>query len=118
MKFYNLFIIAAMLLGLSSSATAQSPKFTELNFEVSGCCGSCKERIESALDVKGVRVAEWNKETKNLYVVFKTKKITEEEIHALISSAGHDTEKRKAVEEVYENLENCCKYRGKDSCTH
>ena len=31
---------------------------------VRGNCGQCKERIESAVDVKGVKYAEWNKKRK------------------------------------------------------
>ena len=43
----------------------------------------CEARIEKALDVPGVIMAEWDVETKKATVAYKTKVISEEQIHQL-----------------------------------
>lgn len=86
-------------------------KTEETTFKVGGECNMCKKRIENALDVKGVRFAEWNPETETLFVAYKPKKISLDKIHELIAEVGHDTEKVKAKDEVYENIHGCCRYR-------
>ncbi len=73
-----------------------------------------KSRIESVLDHKGIKKATWDTKTKELVVVYNKEKITEDQIHQLVASAGHDTDKVKAKEEVYANLPFCCLYRDHD----
>jgi periplasmic mercuric ion binding protein len=97
----------------SHTAVAQS-KTIKANIKVFGNCGMCKERIETALDKSGVKVATWDTKTKNLAVVYNSKKITELEIHEIIAGVGHDTEKVKATNEVYSQLPFCCLYRDHD----
>ena len=106
-----------MALALSSASFAQ--KKAEIEFQVSGVCGMCETRIEKALDVPGVIMAEWDVETKKAKVAYKTKVISEEQIHQLIANVGHDTEKIKATDEAYAKMHGCCKYRelGGGSCT-
>lgn len=109
-------ILLVVFATLTLAATAQ--KKAEIQFEVSGVCGMCEERIEKALDIPGIISAEWDREKKQATVAYKTKVITEIEIHQLIAAAGHDTEKVKATDEVYANLHGCCKYReGGGSCS-
>jgi hypothetical protein len=74
----------------------------------------CKKRIETALDHTGIKTASWDTQTKNLAVVYNSKKISEQGIHELIASTGHDTEKVKAKDEVYATLPFCCLYRDHD----
>lgn len=101
------------------SADGEAPKKQEINFTVEGLCGMCESRIEGALDVKGIVVADWNQETGQMKVVFKPQLITEDEIHSLINAVGHDTEKSRASDEQYASLHGCCKYRDmkKGECT-
>ena len=110
-------VLILMALALSSASFAQ--KKAEIEFQVSGVCGMCEARIEKALDVPGVIMAEWDMETKKAKVAYKTKVISEEQIHQLIANVGHDTEKIKATDEAYANMHGCCKYRelGGGSCT-
>lgn len=109
-------LLILMALALSSASFAQ--KKAEIEFQVSGVCGMCETRIEKALDVPGVIMAEWDVETKKAKVAYKTKVISEEQIHQLIANVGHDTEKIKATDEAYANMHGCCKYReGGGSCT-
>ncbi len=84
---------------------------------VSGNCGMCKKRIEKAAYVKGVKLAEWNKETKMLAVTYKPSKTSADEILKSVAAAGHDSETTTASEEAYSKLPECCNYRtGK--CEH
>ena len=85
------------------------------SFTVNGMCGMCKERIESALDVKGVNFASWSKETLLCDVTYNSKKISEKEIHQLLASKGHDTPICRSTDEAYNNLHPCCHYLRKDS---
>lgn len=104
----RLFLIVAVSI-LTFSAQAQNK--TADTIWVDGICGMCEDRIETALDVKGVWVAEWDVDTKELYVVYKESKISQEQICALLNEAGHDTEFSKASEEQYNRVHNCCLYR-------
>lgn len=104
----NLIVALIVLLGLQASAQTKTEK---TSFKVFGNCSQCKERIESALDQKGIKMAEWNIKTKELTVVFNPQKITLEQIHELVAKAGHDTEKNKAPDSVYVDLPDCCLYR-------
>ena len=109
-------LLILMALALSSLSYAQQK--VEIEFQVSGVCGMCETRIEKALDVPGVIMAEWDVETKKAKVAYKTKDISEEQIHQLIANVGHDTDKIKATDEVYANIHGCCKYReGGGSCS-
>jgi copper chaperone CopZ len=85
-------------------------KVTEANFWVNGNCDMCKKRIEKALDISGVKLAEYNFEINMLFVAFRNDKYTLLQIHELIAAAGHDTRKAKALDSVYNELHHCCMY--------
>jgi hypothetical protein len=87
-------------------------------FKVFGNCTECKERIEQACDVKGIQVANWNIDTKQMLVKFDSDKISLDSIHALIAAVGHDTDKKKAPDSVYVQLPDCCLYRDHDNTHH
>jgi len=108
-----------LLLAVSSIAYSQS-KTTTSTFKVYGNCAMCKKRIETALDHKGVKLAKWDTKTKDLEVVYNNEKITEMQIHEIVASVGHDTDKVKAKDEVYAALPFCCLYRdhGHDGMHH
>src|SRR5687768_13395778 len=112
MKAKFFFIILFVAFGITG-VYAQG-KTTKTNIKVFGNCGMCKNRIETALDVPGIKVANWDTESKNLEVVFNNRKLTEEQIHNLVASTGHDTDKVKAKDEVYAKLPFCCLYRDHD----
>jgi len=93
------------------NVNGQTTKNETIEFTVSGICDMCKERIENAALIKGVKFAEWNKETGIIKVVYNPQKTTTETIHKSIAKAGHDTDAIKAETVDYEKLSNCCKYR-------
>lgn len=97
------------LLAMSCVTWAQGSLKCE--FTVKGCCPMCEDRIVAALDVPGVRAAEWDQFEEKAMVVYKPKKISEERIQQLVADAGHDTDLFTATDEAYNGLAACCLYR-------
>ena len=95
---------------------ADKGKWETIEFKADGICEMCKDRIENALKIKGVKYASWNMETKTVKVIYRPDKVSEEELHQAVANAGHDTAKIKASDEAYKNkVHACCKYREMDS---
>jgi copper chaperone CopZ len=115
----NLLLIVVALFTFSVSVMAQTESKKEATkaayvtsvIEVSGNCGQCKERIETAVDVTGVRKAEWSPKTGKLTITYKPEKVSLEKIEKLIAAVGHDTKTVKADVKTYEDLPGCCQYR-------
>ncbi|MDR2026148.1 MAG: copper chaperone [Prevotellaceae bacterium] len=90
----------------------KSQKDEHAMLKVSGSCGMCKTRIEKAAkDVDGVTVANWDKESQQLHLHFDSAKTSVNAVSKAIAKTGHDTEKDKANDDVYNALPGCCKYR-------
>ena len=79
-------------------------------FKVEGVCGMCKDRIENGALIKGVKKAEWDKETEMLTVIYNPDKVELIDIHKAIAELGHSTDKVKAEESAYNKLPACCQY--------
>lgn len=92
----------------STKAAAQT-----ITFKVWGNCEMCKETIESALDVKGVKSAKWDQESKKITITFFPDKIAEDKLHQLIAAVGYDTEKLRGSDKAYADLPDCCHYTRK-----
>ena len=107
-KILNLTIALFLIAGFS--VLAQETKTEKM--KVFGSCGMCENRIEKAAsDLEGVTSADWDKETKMLEVSFDSEKVKIEDIHKTTAKVGHDTEKEKADDKVYNALPGCCQYR-------
>ena len=78
---------------------------------VSGVCDKCKNRIEDAAYIKGVKHASWNANTQDLTIKYDSTKTNTDAILQNIAKAGHDNEKYKATETDYNKLPNCCHYK-------
>jgi len=109
MKSILISFIAAAALAVSFKPAADAGFIVE-KFKVFGNCEMCKNRIEKALKVEGVRYAVWDQDTKIVTVKFNPKIITLDELHQKCADVGHDTEKVKARDEVYNHLHSCCQY--------
>ena len=100
--------------GKTTISTVNQQDVVSATYEVDGVCGMCKNRIENAaLSLDGVISADWSMETHKLNVTYK-KDVNPDQILKAIADAGHDNEKFKAPDVVYNNLPNCCHYRDKD----
>lgn len=85
--------------------------------KVEGNCNMCKKRIETAAYVKGVKRADWDKETQMLTVVYRPSKTNAEGILKSIAKAGHSSEQIAAAEADYNKLPECCHYKT-NTCDH
>ena len=81
-------------------------------FYVGGSCEMCKDRIEkTAKAVSGVLGAVWNQSDQELHLDFDPEKTSVDDVSKAIAAVGHDTEKFKADDSVYNALPACCFYR-------
>ena len=104
----SLRILSVVVLTFLGSAVFAQSKTEKIN--VSGNCGMCKKKIETARKVPGVSAADWDKTTKVLTVSYDAGKITNDQVQQKVAAAGYDTPKFKATKEAYEKLDDCCQY--------
>ena len=107
MKSLKIFSIATLSMFLATAAFAQEK--TE-SFKVSGNCGMCKNKIETAAKEAGAKAATWDADTKMLTVSYKTKSTNTAKIQSKIAEVGYDNVGAKANEDAYNKLHGCCKY--------
>jgi periplasmic mercuric ion binding protein len=106
----NLLIKVIVLLFISHYSFGQSSVKT-VTFHVSGVCGECKELIENAADIKGVKKCMWDKKSRIATVIIDEKKVTQEKVEKAIAKAGYDTEHEKGDLKAYDKLPRCCQYK-------
>lgn len=111
------FILFITIIFSTFSIYAQEKDLATETYKVEGNCGMCKKRIEKAAYIKGVKRADWNKDTHQLTVVYRPSKTTANEVLAAIAKAGHSSEKAEATEKDYESLPKCCHYKT-ETCEH
>lgn len=109
----NLLVFIMLLtFGVSNAQEAKPLKKVEtVTFTVKGNCEQCKNRIENAADIKGVKLAQWDEKTQQLTVTYRADKVTPEKIKEAVLKSGHDVEDRKAPDNTYNKLPDCCKFR-------
>lgn len=109
----HILLLGTFMLPIISEAQSQKKvkETLTIEFQVSGVCGMCKDRIENGALIKGVKHAEYDQDKSQLKVIYRSDKVTEDEIHQAIADIGHDTDKVKAIEETYNKLPGCCAYR-------
>jgi outer membrane receptor for ferrienterochelin and colicins len=77
---------------------------------VAGNCDMCKKRIETAVDIKGVKQGTWDKNTHILSLNYTPQKVSLEQIAEELSKAGHDNSIYRADSAAYSKLHDCCHY--------
>jgi outer membrane receptor for ferrienterochelin and colicin/copper chaperone CopZ len=117
MKHSLIKIFLLILVTVSSVAAGQSNAVITIHMKVYGNCSMCKERIEKAAKGKGVKEASWDADTKFLTITYDTLQTRIEKVHSRIADAGHDTELKKAKDDTYSALPECCLYRDKSTAT-
>ncbi len=114
----NLIILILSVFSFTVSyAQKKENHIKESTFKVDGVCGDCKKRIESAaMRTKGVKLADWNKKSKDLKIVYNSKKVSEEEIQNAIAMSGHETPSVPSDSVAYSQLPGCCRYKDGAKC--
>jgi outer membrane receptor for ferrienterochelin and colicins len=97
---------------------AKNEKLTTTIFKVHGACEQCKDRIENAIKVRGVKEGNWDVDTKFLTLVYDATIISLEKVQNKILAAGHDVEDKKAKDIIYKALPACCHYREMEEQGH
>lgn len=107
--------VLALVMGVVSFAQANTQTKAAATktetIKVSGSCDMCKTRIEKAAQINGVSKATWDEKSQLLTLVYNPSKVKSDDVQKKIASVGHDTEKYKADDKVYDALPGCCKYR-------
>lgn len=107
----TLIIIFSLLCAMNINA--QSTIQTTI-IAVKGNCDECKERIENAADIKGVKTSHWDEVKQAITVTYDSKKVTAEQIETAIAKSGHKTTHQAADVKAYNGLPSCCKYEAAD----
>jgi copper chaperone CopZ len=102
-------IIISIFIFLALGLGAQTVKTS--TFIVKGNCEDCKERIENAADIKGVKLLKWDVKSKVATVTYDPQKTDLPKIQEAIASVGYDAGNVKGSDKSYAKLPNCCKYR-------
>ena len=109
--------VLAVIWGMNSFAQSHDhSKMTSSKTEtikVYGNCDLCKARIERAAKLDGVSKVEWNSKTKLLSLVYNPSMVSSDAVLKKIAAAGHDSERFKADDKVYNSLVSCCRYERK-----
>ena len=83
----------------------------ETSFGVKGNCVMCKKTIETAaLSLSGVTNADWDKQTKQIKLIYDPQIVDLMSIHQVIANSGYGTELVENNMDSYDNLPLCCKY--------
>jgi len=114
---FSIIIIAVFAISASAQekdlpAERKGSKIDTAKFEVKGVCGMCKDRIENAALIKGVKWVEWDKVTDTLTVIYRKDKLDIVKVHKSIAEVGHTTDKIECNLEAYSKLPGCCAYMG------
>ena len=107
----NTIFFSFFFISMISCATAQTAAGDQtISFKVYGVCDDCKQRIEAAaMDSKGVKKAEWDKQS-NTLVLVGSRKMVKEKVAASIAKAGYKSDVMAADPKGYANLPACCQY--------
>lgn len=110
-------IVLLLVLATGVGFAQEKSKKRKLEIAVAGNCDMCKKRIEkAAFSVKGVKMADWDIESKKLQVLVNEYKTNSKSVQEAIAAIGHDTELVRALDNTYESLHGCCKYERKKVC--
>lgn len=90
---------------------AQQGSLVTRTLTVKGNCEECKERIENAADIKGVKITVWNADAQAATVTYDSTKTSIDQVAQAIASVGYDAGAYKGNDKKYRRLPKCCQYR-------
>lgn len=108
----TLITLGILLFSIKNSLGQPSIKTTTIS--VKGNCEDCKERIENAADIKGVKLFVWDVDTKIATITYNTDKVTILQIEKAIAKIGYEAGNEKANENAYLKLPECCQYKNRE----
>ncbi len=84
-----------------------------IKIKTSAVCEMCKTKIEHDLNFeKGIKSAILDVESKEVTIVYNTKKTTPDKLRKAITLIGYDADQMPADEKAYNKLHDCCKKDG------
>jgi len=105
--------IKILILTLFFSITYSFAQNDTVWIKTSAQCEICKSAIEHQLNFeKGVKSAILDIATKDIIVIYNSKKTNPEQLRKSISMIGYDADSIKADAKAYEKLHACCKKDG------
>ena len=104
-------VIGFIFLVVSIISIESNAQVVKKTMKVFGACEQCKERIEKALAIKGVKNPIWDIESNMLTFEQDTTLVSIEKIENKIIGVGHDLVNKKAKDFIYNELPACCHYR-------
>lgn len=100
------------IISLLAFTTVQA-QTEEIIIQTSGQCLQCKTNIEKGLMAeKGVKMAQFDMNSKKVKVVYNAKRTDPETIRKTISAIGYDADDVKADPAGIEKLAPCCRPGG------
>ena len=100
-------LLSFVFISIASVGFAQTKTET---LKVSGECGSCKKKIESAAKKAGATYALWDVDSKELTIKYNSTSSNTAKIEKAIAAVGYDTPDFKATDDAYHKLDKCCQY--------
>lgn len=89
---------------------AENSSLETETIKVRGNCGSCKVRIENAVETFPSATGDWDVLTKVLTLTYDPNQTSKEAIMRKVAEVGHDNELFTAENSVYDTLPGCCLY--------
>ncbi len=112
--FFLAFVFAAF--SFNPTQAEAGGKSETVKIMTSAVCDMCKERIEKAVyNTKGVKAVTLDVDTKIATVKFNPKKVSADDLKAVISNAGYRADDVPANETAFNKLPRCCRTEG--ACT-
>jgi len=113
-KLKSILLLLFLMLTLFVKAQDSTHTTTVTSLKVFGACEQCKNRIENALKIKGIKKAIWDVDAQLLNLVYDSSVIALNKIENKILAIGHDLAHKKAKDIIYKELPACCHYRELD----
>jgi len=114
MKLKN--IVTVILLQILFTSVSAFGQAKEVEIKTSAQCNECKEIIEETLmDMKGVKFAELDVESKIVKVAYNEKKTSAVDIKNAIVAVGYNADEQEADPEAVKRLSPCCRPDGTHS---
>ncbi len=99
-----------LVLGILFSTMSLKAQTDTVKIITTSLCSTCKKTIEHNLSFeKGIKKSIVNIDTKELTVIYDSKKTNPDKIRLALTKIGYDADSLKADPKAYNRLPDCCK---------